>query len=373
MDPHMVWGMRILPSPSASRVVTLIAKCRPQNSWPTTEQGANGIVYFSGLPPPQPTRPQPTAVHLQTPPRKSADRPSPRVRSLREHSDGSVSPSKRTGAHMRAADPLSLVSSPLGLSHRLRASISAAEQVHADLMQPLKQEVEEQSPADYQTLDSGGPICKVHGLAVCRACGMDFPVLNSKPGVSAPHDALLTASHASEQNLGKSSVLAESMRADMDLQAQGISGFRPTESSPAIEIPLNSDAVPASNADEWHSTQARVTITVGAARLPSRLLQALMTEGSCKMRVILSVCTENSDANHAGEAITVESSQPYFGHTFPLHLSALMHKVNVRVCLRACCARVKLTCEERAGFVRVHLPNRFHTATTAYRLFAPTC
>jgi hypothetical protein len=284
--------MRML-SRSASCLVTLLAKCRLKNSWPTTEQGPSGTVYFSGLPPSHPTRPRPAADHLQTPPRTSADRLSPRLGSLREQSDGSMSPCKRAGDHVSvsASDPLALGSSPLGLSHRLRASISAAQQVHAGLMRPLRQEEEVQS---------------------------------------------------ADHNLGKNSAngratRAESMRAGVGLQAPAISGSLPTESDPAIANPVHSNAVPASDADEWHSTepqstQSRVTVTVGAAKLPSPLLQAWMTEGSCKMRVMINVCSEESETNHTGAAITVESCQPYFGHTFPLHLSAQMHKVNACVC-----------------------------------------
>lgn len=91
-----------------------------RNSWPTTEQGSNGeMLYFSGLPPPHFGSPRLAAT--------SPGRLSPRVRSPQH------------GGPASTADPITLLSSPFGLSSGLRASISAAEQIHADVMRPLMQ------------------------------------------------------------------------------------------------------------------------------------------------------------------------------------------------------------------------------------------
>lgn len=95
-----------------------------RNSWPTTEQGSNGeMLYFSGLPPPHFDSPRPAATSTSPPGRLS-----PRVRSPQH------------GGPASTADPITLLSSPFGLSSGLRASISAAEQIHADVIRPFMQD-----------------------------------------------------------------------------------------------------------------------------------------------------------------------------------------------------------------------------------------
>lgn len=114
---------------------------RLQISWPTTEHGINGeTLYFSGLPPPQFASPRPAA--------KSMSPRSPRVKTPNENGDGPTSPQLRAGP-ASASDPLMFLSSPFGLSSSLRSSISAAEQVHASLLRPLKQDAQVQHDAQW--------------------------------------------------------------------------------------------------------------------------------------------------------------------------------------------------------------------------------
>jgi len=55
--------------------------------------------------------------------------------------------------------------------------------------------IPEQEPDSNSTVDhleNGAAVCKLHGLEVCGACGMDLRVLNSRLGVSAPQLATLS-------------------------------------------------------------------------------------------------------------------------------------------------------------------------------------